>query len=67
MRMDEATARQLATAISTHHKDFYAWAVPYNARHPKRRIAAAAAARLSEAMLDNIDSVACELIKERKD
>ena len=49
LRMDETTAKQLALAITTHHPDFYAWAVPYDVKHAKHRSAAVKAAKAAYA------------------
>jgi len=67
LRMDEATAKQLALAITTHHPDFYAWAVPYDAKHQRHKSAAARAAR-EAARADTVaasDSVGHALVAEK--
>jgi len=80
LQMDEATAKQLALAITTHHPDFYAWAVPYDVKHAKHRSEAVKAAKAastadaaaakpaSDSIVAN-DSVGCTLVspKSRKD
>lgn len=72
LRMDEATAKQLALAITTHHPDFYAWAVPYEVKHAKHRSAVVKAAKAASTVdtpargpTDSVvasDSVGCALV-----
>lgn len=66
LRMNEATAKKLADAITKHHPDFYAWAVPYDAKHQRHKSAAARAAR-EAARADTVaasDSVGCALVAD---